>query len=116
MVETGRGPGRAGDVDEMSIGEFSRRSRLSPKALRLYDEIGLLAPSRVAPHSGYRYYGFDQLERARLVAALRRLDIPLAEVARLVELDRAAAAKVLEALGRELDATHAARRRLVDAH
>ena len=99
----------------MSIGEFSRRSRLSPKALRLYDEIGLLAPSRVERHSGYRYYTAPQLERARLVAALRRLDVPLADVARLVDLDRAAAAEALGALGRELDATHAARRRLVDA-
>ncbi len=69
----------------MSIGEFSRRSRLSPKALRLYDEIGLLAPSRVERHSGYRYYTAPQLERARLVAALRRLDVPLADVARLVD-------------------------------
>jgi PPM family protein phosphatase len=36
----------------MSIGDFARRSRLSPKALRLYDEIGLLAPSRVDELSG----------------------------------------------------------------
>ena len=62
-----------GIVDEMSIGEFARRSRLSPKGLRLYDELGLLAPARVDNSSGYRFYDGGQLERARLVAALRQL-------------------------------------------
>jgi MerR family regulatory protein len=38
----------------MSIGEFARRSRLSPKALRLYDGLGLLPPARVDELSGYR--------------------------------------------------------------
>ncbi|HUJ34496.1 MAG TPA: MerR family DNA-binding transcriptional regulator [Solirubrobacteraceae bacterium] len=33
-------------MDEISTGELARRSRLSPKALRLYDEVGLLAPVR----------------------------------------------------------------------
>jgi len=55
----------------MSIGEFARRSRLSPKALRLYDELGLLPPARVEDDSGYRFYEVGQLEQARLVAALR---------------------------------------------
>ncbi len=36
----------------MTIGEFARRSRLSPKALRLYDELGLLVPVRVDDSSG----------------------------------------------------------------
>ena len=43
-------------VDLMSIGEFARRSRLSPKALRLYDELDLLEPTRVDDGSGYCYY------------------------------------------------------------
>lgn len=43
-------------VEEVSIGEFARRSRLSVKALRLYDELGVLAPARVDTVSGYRYY------------------------------------------------------------
>jgi len=59
-----------GTVDEMSIGEFARRSRLSPKALRLYDELGLLAPARVDDSSGYRFYDAGQLER---VAPPRRV-------------------------------------------
>src|SRR5262249_12467088 len=43
-------------VDEMGIGEFARRSRLSAKALRLYDELSLLPPARVGADSGYRFY------------------------------------------------------------
>jgi DNA-binding transcriptional MerR regulator len=50
-------------VEEMSIGEFARRSRLSPKALRLYERLGLLSPARVDELSGYRYYEDAQLER-----------------------------------------------------
>ena len=57
----------------LTIGAFARASRLSPKALRLYDEIGLLPPARVDPATGYRCYAPAQLERARLVAWLRRL-------------------------------------------
>ncbi len=42
-------------MDQMGIGEFARRSLLSAKALRLYDELGLLPPARVED-SGYRFY------------------------------------------------------------
>ncbi len=64
----------------LTIGEFARASRLSAKALRLYDELGLLRPARVDPDSGYRFYEPAQLERARLVAWLRRLGMPLARI------------------------------------
>ncbi len=64
----------------MPIGEFASASRLSPKALRLYGENGLLAPAWVDPDSGYRYYRPDQLREATLVAFLRRAGMPLAEV------------------------------------
>ncbi len=53
-------------VEEVSIGEFARRSRLSVKALRLYDELGVLVPARVDQGSGYRYYDVAQLEAARV--------------------------------------------------
>jgi hypothetical protein len=55
----------------MTIGAFARASRLSPKALRLYDDLGLLTPTHVAPTTGYRFYEQGQLERAWLVAWLR---------------------------------------------
>ncbi len=88
------------DVDEelLSIGAFAARSRLSAKALRLYDRLGLLAPARVDADTGYRYYRADQVERARLVALLRQLDMPLARIAEVVDAgDGAAQARLLDA-------------------
>ncbi|GAB2904611.1 hypothetical protein GCM10022245_45230 [Streptomyces mayteni] len=52
----------------LTIGAFAMASRLSPKALRLYDELGLLPPARVDPVTGYRRYAPEQLDQARLVA------------------------------------------------
>jgi hypothetical protein len=66
--------------DLLTIGAFAARARLSAKALRLYDRLGLLAPAYVDELTGYRYYRSDQVERARLVALLRQLDMPLARV------------------------------------
>ncbi|MFD0854642.1 helix-turn-helix domain-containing protein, partial [Actinomadura adrarensis] len=70
-----------------TIGAFARASRLSPKALRLYDDLGLLPPAHVDPSTGYRFYDPSQLERARLVAWLRRLGMPLARIWHVCELD-----------------------------
>ena len=79
-------------VKLLTIGEFARAARLSPKALRLYDELGLLRPFRVDEWSGYRYYAPSQLERARLVAWLRRIGMPLAQIRAVVESPPAEAA------------------------
>jgi DNA-binding transcriptional MerR regulator len=101
-------------VDEVSIGEFARRSRLSVKALRLYDEIGVLVPARVDEASGYRYYDVAQLEAARLVAMLRQLDLPLAAIRELLACDPVDAAERIAAHWREVESVHDARRELAD--
>ncbi|MEV4131468.1 MerR family transcriptional regulator [Dactylosporangium sp. NPDC049742] len=72
------------DEELLTIGVFARRSWLSPKALRLYERQGLLLPAAVDEHNGYRWYREEQLETARLIARLRRLDMPLATVAAIV--------------------------------
>jgi DNA-binding transcriptional MerR regulator len=76
--------GHVEDEELLTIGAFGARARLSAKALRLYDRLGLLPPARVDEVSGYRYYRADQVERARLVVLLRGLDMPLARVAEVV--------------------------------
>ncbi|WP_261562417.1 MerR family transcriptional regulator, partial [Frankia tisae] len=96
----------------LTIGEFARRSRLSPKALRLYDELGLLRPRQVDPVTGYRRYAPEQLEQARLVAWLRRLGMPLARIRRVCDLDGPAAAREVGAFWAETEADTAARRDL----
>ena len=60
-------------MELMTIGDFAARTRLSAKALRLYDRLGLLRPAQTDPVSGYRRYSADQVEAARLVGLLRRL-------------------------------------------
>ncbi len=63
-----------------TIGEFSKVTGLTVKALRLYHEEGLLAPSFVDPQTGYRHYDQGQVETARTIAYLRGLEFPLAEI------------------------------------
>jgi DNA-binding transcriptional MerR regulator len=101
-------------VGEISIGEFARRSRLSLKALRLYDERGVLVPARVDPESGYRYYDTAQLDQARLVVMMRQLQLPLAAVKELLACDPADAAKRIAEYWRDAEAAHDARRHLAD--
>ncbi|MBV2357583.1 MerR family transcriptional regulator [Streptomyces sp. J2-1] len=96
----------------LTIGAFARASGLSPKALRLYDELDLLRPLRVDPDSGYRHYAPAQLERARLVAWLRRLGMPLAEIRTVCALDRPAAGREIRAYWARVEAELAVRRDL----
>ena len=99
-------------MKEISIGEFARRSRLSLKALRLYDERGVLVPSRVDQTSGYRYYDTAQLEQARLVVMLRQLQMPLTAIKELLARDPADAAERVAEHWRDAEAAHDARRGL----
>jgi len=101
-------------VEEISIGEFARRSRLSLKALRLYDKRGVLVPSRVDQASGYRYYDTAQLDEARLVVMMRQLQLPLAAIKKLLACDPADAAERIAAHWREVESVHDARRELAD--
>jgi DNA-binding transcriptional MerR regulator len=79
----------------LSIGVFSRRSRLSMKALRLYDRKGLLTPAEIDPDTGYRRYRESQLLAARLVVMLRRLNMPLGQVADVVSAPALEGAELL---------------------
>ena len=101
-------------MKEISIGEFARRSRLSLKALRLYDERGVLVPSRVDQASGYRYYDTAQLDQARLVVMLRQLQLPLATIKELLACDPADAATRIAEHWRDAETAHDARRDLAD--
>jgi DNA-binding transcriptional MerR regulator len=69
----------------LAIGAFASAAQLSLKALRLYAQLGILTPSYVDPDSGYRHYRADQLPKARLIRALRQVDMPLATIRRVLE-------------------------------
>jgi DNA-binding transcriptional MerR regulator len=102
------------DDELLTIGAFAARTRLSAKALRLYDRLGLLAPVHVDEASGYRYYRAEQVERARLVALLRQLDMPLALIAEVVEADGEPAAGLLAAYWTDVETRHAGQRTLAE--
>jgi DNA-binding transcriptional MerR regulator len=72
------------DPDLLSIGAFSRVTRLSQKALRLYGSLDLLSPAWVDPDSGYRYYRSAQIRDARLIRSLREVGMPLATIRRIL--------------------------------
>jgi DNA-binding transcriptional MerR regulator len=81
----------------LTIGRFARLCRLSVKQLRHYDETGLLAPVRVDPDSGYRYYSPEQARDALTIALLRGMDLPLAVIARALAAAPDARAEILRA-------------------
>jgi DNA-binding transcriptional MerR regulator len=69
----------------LPIGRFARLTGLTVKALRHYDEVGLLEPASVDADTGYRYYSASQTARAEAIRRLRRLELPLEEVATLLD-------------------------------
>ncbi|GAA4539246.1 MerR family transcriptional regulator [Pseudonocardia xishanensis] len=106
----------------LTIGEFATLTHLSVRTLRRYHDAGLLEPERVDPDSGYRYYTPEQIPTAQVIRRFRDLDMPVAEIARLLatgdvearsslltgHLDRleerlAATGRAVEALRRLLD-------------
>ena len=71
------------DPDLLTIGDFARAVGLPASALRHYDECGLLVPARTDAATGYRYYTPALERRARLVARMRAVGVPI-EAMRLV--------------------------------
>ena len=100
-------------MELLTIGAFARAARLTPKALRLYDELGLLRPAAVDPESAYRLYDPEQLDRARLIARLRRVGMPLAEIRTVTDLDPVAAAAAVTAYWQRVRTDTASRARQV---
>jgi DNA-binding transcriptional MerR regulator len=62
--------------------EAAKRLGVSAKALRLYEQRGLIAPVRTA--AGWRAYGPNEMARVAEIAALRELGLSLSQVARVL--------------------------------
>jgi protein phosphatase len=97
----------------MTIGDFARATGLTAKALRLYDEMGLVRPAEVDEYTGYRHYRADQLDRARLVARLRLIGMPLDRITVVADLPAGARAAELLSYWRQVEADTSSRRALV---
>ncbi|WP_255946967.1 MerR family transcriptional regulator [Streptomyces odontomachi] len=99
----------------LSIGEFAQRTRLTHKALRLYDRTGLLRPA-TTDANGYRRYRVDQVRAGQLIGLLRGADIGLADISLvLADLPTAGehAVERLERVLADLERAHTNRRLLI---
>jgi DNA-binding transcriptional MerR regulator len=104
----------AGDA-LLRIGDFSRASSLSVKALRAYHESGLLEPADVDPRTGYRSYSVAQLTDAAIIRRLRLLDVPLEAVKEVLDArDPAVTGKILREHGSVLEARLAGTQSAID--
>lgn len=71
----------------LRIGEVAKRTGLSVKTIRFYCDQGLLQPSGRS-EGGYRLFSEDCFAELNLIRALRVMDVPLAELARILEVRR----------------------------
>lgn len=74
----------------LSIGDFSRMTYLSVKALRRYHDMGLLEPATVDPFSGYRYYEAAQVPIGQAIRRFRDLEMPLEQLKGVLQAPDAA--------------------------
>ena len=79
-----------------TIGDFSRASGLTVKALHFYHEQGILVPAHIDTDNGYRYYSTEQLETGLVIVKLKELGLSIKEIGTL--LADQSAADVLEVL------------------
>ena len=80
--------------DWLTIGQFSVKTGLTSKALRLYEEMNLLS-SKSRGENGYRYYHFDQIEKAIRLKGFKDLGFTLAEIKNLLDADEKIGSKNL---------------------
>lgn len=71
----------------LKIGDFSRVAQVSVRALRLYDEMGLLKPAQIDRFTDYRYYSLDQLPTLNRILALKDLGLALDQIKQLLRRD-----------------------------
>jgi len=69
----------------LAIGDFSKMTYLSIKALRRYHDMGLLVPADVDASSGYRYYEASQVPVGQVIRRFRDLGMPLEQVKQVIE-------------------------------
>ncbi|RPJ54413.1 MAG: MerR family transcriptional regulator, partial [Methanobacteriota archaeon] len=85
-------------TDQIPIGLFSRITQLSRKALRLYDERGLLVPGEKDLCTGYRYYTYVQIDQAIRIRNLTWLGFSLREIEDLLAARARGDARAIHAI------------------
>lgn len=88
------------DDSLLKIGEIAAFYHVSPKALRLYEKMGIIVPERVDAGTGYRYYTADQVHQIKSLLELQALGFSLAEIKGILK-GGATGAQFCEALARK---------------
>lgn len=70
----------------LTIGQFAKIIEVSPKALRIYEKMGLIQ-SHVRGENGYRYYDQNQIEKAKRLKEFKDLGFKLTEIKNLLQAD-----------------------------
>jgi effector-binding domain-containing protein len=83
-------------VDQIPIGKFSLMTRLSQKALRLYDRKGLLVPEIKDSFTGYRYYTVPQIEQGMKIKTFTFLGFSLEEISMLLDAENTGNQEIIE--------------------
>ncbi len=82
----------------MTVGQAARRAGLTPKAIRLYEGKGLVAPAP-RTQAGYRLYQEQDVQRLQFVRQARTLGLNLAEIREVIDLQRGGAQPCERVLG-----------------
>lgn len=80
----------------LSIGEFAKKTGLTVRALRFYEEKGLITPPR-SRDNDRRYYGQREFREVQKIVSLKQLGFPLGEIERLIKGKKASLPQVLSA-------------------
>lgn len=98
--------------EHLKVSAVAKRAALPPRTVRFYADAGLLKPAARAKN-GYRLFGADAVERARLLRRATRLGVPLREIAEVLNV-----AETSDCTDAHLAFAHALRARIleVDRH
>lgn len=66
------------------IGELSSLSKVTVKAIRYYEEEGLLAPTIIDSNTNYRYYDINKLEELKYIVSLRELGLSIKDIKKVI--------------------------------
>jgi DNA-binding transcriptional MerR regulator len=91
------------DDRRLTIGAYAAATQLTAKALRLYDEYGLLRPTTTDAATGYRYYRAEQVATGRLIRSLRDMNCSLAQIAQMLEAPSGLRPTILRAFLQEAE-------------
>ena len=107
-------PVRVADDELLSIGRFAQLVGLTAKALRHYDELGLLRPAQVDDFTGYRWYSLEQARDAVAIRRLRTFELPLDEIAEVLHGDDAVLRERLAVQRARLEGRAVVTERMID--